>query len=335
LEFQEPPLEKDVCQIYIQLGDYWVSLNNSNSSHYLWTEKYRPVDMTTYIGNDSIKEKIGRFIANGDLPHILLSGPAGTGKTTLAKIIVKNIECDYLYINASDENNVDTVRNKLKTFASSAGFKELKIVILDEADYITLSAQAALRNLMETYSRHCRFVITCNYVERMMEAVVSRTQQFHVVPPSKIDVAKHLVWILKQEEVTYEMSDVKLLLDAHYPDIRKVIGEAQLHVQDGTLKLDAEEIIQGDIKLQLVDILGRKGDVKKRFQEIRQLIADAGIRDFSDIFTLLYEKVDTYGAGHVSQVIVAIAEGQKGDGQVVNKEINMMATIINILQIIG
>lgn len=304
-------------------------------AHSLWVERYRPVDLTTFIGNDSIKQKIGRFIANGDIPHLLLAGPPGTGKTTLAKIIIKNIECDHLYINASDENNVETVRSKLKTFASSAGFKELKIVILDEADYITPSAQAALRNLMESYSRHCRFVLTCNYVERMMDAVVSRVQQFHVVPPTKIDVAKHLASILTQESVTYQVADVKLLVDAYYPDIRKVINEAQLHVQDGKLALDPEEIIEGDIKLKVIDVLNQKGDPKKRFQEIRQMIADAQIRDFSSIYTLLFEKVDDYGKGHVSQVILAIAEGQKFDGQVVNKEINMMSTVINILQIIG
>jgi len=303
--------------------------------HSLWVEKYRPVDMQTYIGNDSIKEKIGRFIANGDIPHILLSGPPGTGKTTLSKILQKNIECEPLYINASDENNVETVRNKLKTFASSAGFQELKIAILDEADGITPTAQMALRNLMETYSRHCRFILTCNHVERMHEAIVSRTQQFHVVPPSKIEVAKHLAWILDQEEVKYEVPDVKLLIDAYYPDIRKVINEAQLHTQDDMLKLDVEEIVQGDIKLQVISLLGKSGDPKKRFAEVRQLVADAGIRDFADLYTLLFEKVDDYAKGHITATIRAIAEGQRGDPIVVNKELQMMDTLIAIFQIIG
>jgi replication factor C small subunit len=304
-------------------------------SHTIWVEKYRPDTLEGYIGNDSLKSKIGKMIATGDVPHLLLSGPAGTGKTTVAKIIVKNIECDYLYINASDENNVDTVRNKIKSFASTIGFKPLKVIILDEADYLTQNAQAALRNIMETFSRSCRFILTCNYVERMIDPIISRTQQFHVVPPSKIDVAKHLVGILKKENVSYQTADVKLLVDAHYPDIRKVIGEAQRNTVNSALTLDAEEIVAGDVKLKVVELLNQKGDAKKRFIEIRQLIADAGIRDFADMYTLLYEKVDEYGKGHVSQVILHIAEGQKFDGQVVNKEINMMATLVNILQTIG
>jgi len=304
-------------------------------NHSLWVEQYRPTTLDDYIGNDALKAKVGRMIADGDIPHLLLSGPPGTGKTTVAKIIVKNIECDYLYINASDDNNVETVRTKIKSFASTIGFKPMKIIILDEADYITINGQAALRNIMETFSRTTRFILTCNFVERIIDPIVSRTQQFHVVPPTKIDVAKHVAGLLKKEDVSYQPTDVKLLVDAHYPDIRKIINEAQLNTMNGQLTIDAEEVVSSDIKLKVVELLGQKGDAKKRFQDIRQLVADAGIRDFSDMYTLLYEKVDQYGKSHVSQVILHIAEGQKYDGQVVNKEINMMSTIINILQTIG
>lgn len=301
----------------------------------LWTEKYRPSTLDTYIGNDGMKVKIDAFIKKADVPHLLLSGPAGTGKTTVAKIIVKNIDCEYLYINASDENNVDTVRTKIKSFASSMGFKDTKIVILDEADYITPNAQAALRNLMETFSKTCRFILTCNYVERIIDPIVSRTQQFHITPPSKVDVAKHMVNILKTENIEYKNTDVKLLIDAHYPDIRKIINECQLNITDSTLELDVNEILQSDVKLQVIELLKQKGDSKKRFTEIRQIIANAGIRDFADMYTLLYDKVDEYAKGNISQVILQIAEGQKFDGQVVNKEINMMSTLIAILQTVG
>ena len=162
--------------------------------HYLWVEKYRPDSLNTYIGNEHLKEKVKIYLESEDVPHLLLYGKAGTGKTTLAKIITNNIECDCLYINASDENNVDNVRNKIKTFASSIGFKPLKVVILDEADFLTPNAQAALRNLMETFSKHCRFILTCNYVERIIDPIQSRCQSYKIVPPSR----KKLHYILRK-----------------------------------------------------------------------------------------------------------------------------------------
>ena len=171
--------------------------------HYLWVEKYRPSSLDTYIGNEHLKDKVRIYLESEDVPHLLLYGKAGTGKTTLAKIITNKIECDCLYINASDENNVDNVRNKIKTFASSIGFKPLKVVILDEADFLTPNAQAALRNLMETFSKHCRFILTCNYVERIIDPIQSRCQSFKVVPPSKKEVAQQLVEILDGEGAIY------------------------------------------------------------------------------------------------------------------------------------
>ena len=139
--------------------------------HSLWVEKYRPTELENYIGNEHLKSKVKVYLDSGDMPHLLLFGRAGTGKTTLAKMLVNSIECDYLYINASDENSVDTVRNKVRNFASTIGFKDMKIIILDECDYITPNAQAALRNLMETFSKHCRFILTCKFVERIIDPI--------------------------------------------------------------------------------------------------------------------------------------------------------------------
>ena len=169
----------------------------------LWVEKYRPTNLDTYVGNDFIKDKVKLYLETGDVPHLLLYGRAGTGKTTLAKIITKNIDCDMMYINASDENNVDNVRTKIKNFASSIGFKPLKVIILDEADFLTPNAQAALRNLMETFSKTTRFILTCNYAERIIDPIQSRCQSFQVIPPDKKQVAKQLVDILGSEDVTY------------------------------------------------------------------------------------------------------------------------------------
>ena len=168
----------------------------SDIKHSLWVEKYRPTTLDTYIGNEHLKSKVKVYLESGDLPHLLLFGKAGTGKTTLAKLLVKNINCDYLYINASDERKLEMVRDKVKNFASTIGFSDLKVIILDEADYITPASQAALRNLMETFSKHCRFILTCNYVERIIDPIQSRCQSFQIIPPDRKQVAVHMSNIL-------------------------------------------------------------------------------------------------------------------------------------------
>ena len=299
----------------------------------LWVEKYRPSSLDTYIGNEHLKSKVNVYLESGDLPHLLLFGKAGTGKTTLAKLLVNNIECDYLYINASDENNVDTVRTKVKNFASTIGFKDMKIIILDECDYITPNAQAALRNLMETFSKHCRFILTCNYVERIIDPIQSRCQSFQIVPPSKSEVAKHLHSILVNENVIDNMEDIKVLVDSGYPDIRRIINSAQRNVVKGKLKLDTSSIIQNDYKLKLLKILETQNK-KNAFKEIRQLLADNKITDFADLFRLLYDEVDDYGKGHVAECILIIARYEISDSQVVDKEINVMAMLIELLGVI-
>ena len=303
------------------------------TEHTLWVEKYRPTNLDTYIGNDQLKSKVKVYLESGDLPHLLLFGKAGTGKTTLAKLLVNNIDCDYLYINASDENNVETVRSKVKNFASTMGFKDYKVIILDECDYITPNAQAALRNLMETFSKHCRFILTCNFVERIIDPIQSRCQTFQVIPPNKNDVAKHLHNILTDEGVSYEREDLAILVNSGYPDIRRVINGAQIQSVGGKLEIDKQSIVENDYKLKLLEIL-EKQDKKSAFNNSRQLIADAKVTDFADLFRLLYDEVDTYGKGHIAECILIIAKYELSDAQVVDKEINAMAMIIEILQVI-
>ena len=305
----------------------------SDIKNSLWVEKYRPSNLDSYIGNEHLKSKVKVYLESGDLPHLLLYGRAGTGKTTLAKLLVNNIDCDYLYINASDENNVETVRSKVKNFASTMGFKDYKVIILDECDYITPNAQAALRNLMETFSKHCRFILTCNFVERIIDPIQSRCQTFQVIPPNKNDVAKHLHNILTDEGVSYEREDLAILVNSGYPDIRRVINGAQRQSVDGKLVIDKQSIVENDYKLKLLEIL-EKQDKKSAFNNVRQLMANAKVTDFADLFRLLYDEVDGYGKGHIAECILVIAKYELSDAQVVDKEINAMAMIIEILQII-
>ena len=298
--------------------------------HSLWVEKYRPSELENYIGNDHLKSKVSVYLESGDIPHLLLFGRAGTGKTTLAKLLINNIDCDYLYINASDENSVDVVREKVKNFASTLGFKDMKVIILDECDYITPNAQAALRNLMETFSKNCRFVLTCNYVERIIDPIQSRCQSFQIIPPDRKQVAQHLANILNNENVQYDIKDIATIVNGGYPDIRRVINGAQRQVVNGKLVIDENTITQNDYKLQVLEIL-KKQDKKSSFQSIRQLLADSKVTDFSDLYKLMFDTIDDWGQGHIAECILILSKYQQSDAVVVDKEINVMAMFVEII----
>ena len=252
-------------------------------SNSLWVEKYRPDTLEGYVGNEHILEKVKIYIENEDVPHLLLYGVAGTGKTTLAKIITNQIDCDVMYINASDENSVDAVRDKIRGFASSMGFRKWKVVILDESDYLTPNAQAALRNLMETFSKSTRFILTCNYVEKVIDPIQSRCQTFAITPPSKKEVAKRLHQILTEESVDFNNEDLAVLVNGGYPDIRRVLNAAQRQVVNGKLKIDETSTVQANYTENVVDVLKNGGDMKQQFTQIRQIIADSKVKDFTPI----------------------------------------------------
>src|SRR5210317_1616469 len=308
--------------------------NMSEIKNSLWVEKYRPSSLDSYIGNEHLRSKVKLYLESGDLPHLLLYGRAGTGKTTLAKLLVNNIECDYLYINASDENSVEVVRDKVKNFASTLGFQEMKVIILDECDYITPNAQAALRNLMETFSKHCRFILTCNYVEKVIDPIQSRCQTFQIVPPTKKDVAVQISQILGKEGIGFQPADLVPIIDSSYPDIRKIINTCQLNSTKGKLKLDTTSVIDSDIKSKVVEILKSNDDKKNKWKNIRQAVADARIQDFTELYSFLYEKVDDYGSGNTANIILILSESQHKDALVVDKEITFMSCIIKIVGII-
>ena len=303
------------------------------NNHFIWVEKYRPTSLDNYIGNKHFVEKLKSWLDEGDIPHLLLYGPAGTGKTTAAKIIVNTLECDYLFINASDENNVETVRNKLKGFASSIGFKDRKIAVLDEADFVTPQGQAALRNLMEVFSKTCRFILTANYKDRIIDPIISRCQVFEILPPSRKEAAIHVASILAAEGIEFVPKDLALIVDAHYPDLRQIINDCQSHSKGGELSVEAREVAESDYKTHIMSILTGSDSPKEKFQKIRQVLADAKVRDYAPLFRLLYDKVDEICPHNISATILAISEGMKDDAFVVDHEINAMATIINVLKL--
>ena len=302
-----------------------------NQENSLWVEKFRPGTLEGYVGNEHIVEKVKLYIESGDVPHLLFYGQAGTGKTTLAKIIANNVDADVMYINASDENNVDTVRTKIKNFASTIGFRTWKIVILDEADYMTANGQAALRNLMETFSNTTRFILTCNYVEKIIDPIQSRCQAFAITPPSKIDVAKRVAGILDELSITYDKKDLVAIINAGYPDIRRVLNACQRQVIDNVLRVDNDSIIQANYMTKLLEILKSDLNKKDAFKEIRQLIADSKVKDFTNLHKFLFDEIDEYAKGHIAAVILILAESQYQDSFVVDKELHMMSTIVKLL----
>jgi len=237
-----------------------------------------------------------------------------------------------LYINASDENNIETVREKIKSFSSSIGFRKWRLVILDESDYITQNAQAALRNLMETFSKNCRFILTCNYVEKIIDPIQSRCQTFLVVPPSRKDVAVHVAKIFGKENVTFAPEDLAAIINSGYPDIRRILNACQRQVLDGKLIIDKQSLVEAGYMEKVLEILRtEKSDKKKMFQNIRQIIADSKVRDFTPLYRFLYDNLDNFAVGHIASVILIIGEHQALDTQVVDKEINVAAMFVKIV----
>lgn len=307
----------------------------SNTEHTLWVEKYRPRELKDYVGNEHFKGKVQRYLETNDIPHLLFHGKAGTGKTTISKLIINTVECDYMLINASDENNVDTVRSKIKTFASTIGFKPIKIIVLDEFDYMSQNAQASLRNLMEAFSKSCRFILTCNYLDKVIDPIKSRCQVFEVIPPSKKDIAIQVSKILGNENVSFEPKDLVPIIDSSYPDIRKVINTCQLNSVNNKLRIDENDVIANDYKYKIIDIIKSKDDKRNKFVNIRKVLSDARVTDYTDLFTLLFEQVDDYGKGNIANVILELSDGQHKMAVSNDKEIPTVATLINILNILS
>lgn len=298
-----------------------------NKKHTLFTEKYRPDTLEGYIGNDDFKSSLQQWIDTNDVPHLLLCGGAGTGKTTAAKLIVNNINCDYVYINCSDENGIDTIRDKVKSFASAASFKPQKVVIMDEADFLTINAQAALRNVIETFSLTTRFIFTCNYVERIIDPIQSRTIVFELTPPSMHDVAFKCVEILDLEGVTYTKADIVRIVKQTYPDIRKTLNLLQSSIKNGDLQQSREITNFNQTSDQIITLL--KGQNIKNFTTIRQLVMDSNVRDYNELYRVLFERADEFTNSAIATLI--IADYQYKSIMAPDKEITFCGCIAKLL----
>ena len=298
--------------------------------HGLLVEKYRPTNIDNYVGNESIKKSISNYISQNDIQNYLFYGPAGTGKTTLAKIIVGTLDCDYLYINASDERGIETIRDKVSGFSSVMSFKPIKVVILDEADFLTIQAQASLRNIIETFSRTTRFILTCNFVERIIDPLQSRCQTFKIIPPTKKEVAVHLASICDKESISYDLPAIGKVVNKFYPDLRKMLNTIQASNINNHLTIDDSLLVSASYLSALLNELKK---TKPSIKEIRQTIQDSNVDDFEELFRFLFDNAEAYLPNREGTVAILVNEHQYKANFRIDKEINMISLLQQIINI--
>jgi DNA polymerase III delta prime subunit len=294
------------------------------SKHTLWVEKYRPDILEGYLGNEEFISNLQEWISKNDFPNLLLHGTPGTGKTTAAKLIIKNIKCDHLYLNCSDENGIDTIRDKVKQFVSGATFQPLKVVILDEADFLTINAQAALRNVIESFSLTTRFIFTCNYAERIIDPLQSRLTLFSLTTPDIKSIAKHLKNILEQEQIEFDTTDLVSVVKKTYPDIRRALNVLQSSINKGKLTLKTNIVDNNYTNLIISEL---KSNKSTSFNTIRQIVADAGLNDFTGVYKELH---DVYSS---PEATIIIEEYLFHSTTIPDKEICFMGCVAKLLNL--
>ena len=301
---------------------------------FLWVEKYRPTTIGDCILPESVKKQFQQFIAKGEVPNLLLSGSAGTGKTTIARALCNELGCDYIVINGSDEGRqIDTLRTKIKQFASAVSFEgKTKVVILDEADYMNRdSVQPALRAFIETFSENCRFIFTCNYSNRLIEPLHSRTTviDFKLAPSDKPVLAskflKRMEYILNNEGVDYNQRVLAELLNKYFPDYRRVINELQRYSVGGSIDEGILSNFQEINAKALVESL-REKDWKK----MRQWIANNIDTDPQHVFRQIYDILLPEVKG-IPHLVLLIADYQYKAAFVADQEINLTACLTEIM----
>lgn len=299
----------------------------------LWTEAYRPKRIDDYVfRDDNQKLQVASWISNGALPHLLFSGAPGTGKTTLAKVLLNELNVDsmdILEINASNENNVDTIRNKITNFSSTMPIGDMKYVLLDEADYITPNGQAALRGVMETYSTSCRFILTCNYPQRVIPALHSRCQGFHIEKLDITEFTARIATIAMSEDVDVDLETLDTYVQATYPDLRKCINLVQQNVVDGVLqKPQVGDKSSSDWMLSAIELF--KGGAYKDAREL--IVTQARPEEYDEVYRFMYRNLELWGKTQLQQdqAVVIIRDGMSKSSLCADPEINLSATIIEL-----
>jgi replication factor C small subunit len=298
----------------------------------LWVEKYRPKKIKDYVFRDSDQRaQVEAWVKDGSIPHLLFSGAAGIGKTTLAKVLLHELgieEYDILEINASRDNNVETVRDKIINFVQMIPFGPFKVVLLDEADYLTPNAQAILRGVMETYSNHSRFILTCNYPNRIIPALHSRCQGYHIERTDQTEFTARVATILVEENINFDLDTLDTYVKATYPDMRKCINTVQQNVVGDSL--GAPRTIEGsaDYKIEMVELF-KKGKI----QEARKLVcAKARPEEIQELFTWMYQNLELFGETdeQKDQAVIIIKQGLVDHVICADSEINLAATLIKL-----
>lgn len=299
----------------------------------LWTELYRPKTVADYVFRDEEQRvQVSGWVKSGSIPHLLFSGAPGVGKTTLAKVLLNELdvdEYDVLEINASRENSVDTIRDKITNFVSTMPFGEFKVVLLDEADYISPNGQAALRGVMETYASTARFVLTCNYPNRIIPALHSRCQGFHIAKIDPTEFTARIAQILLNENVEFEIDTLDSYVKATYPDLRKCINLVQMNSVEGQLVSPQDsDKSEADYKLTAVDLF-KNGQIR----EARKLLcSQVRPEEMEEVFRWMYDNLDLWGntTEQQDQAILVIAKGLRNIPLVADQEINLSATLVEL-----
>jgi DNA polymerase III delta prime subunit len=302
----------------------------------LWVEKYRPKKVEDYVFRDNAQRKqVNSWIKDGSIPHLLLSGAAGIGKTTLARVLCNELgieDYDVLEINASRDNNVDTVRDKIINFVQMIPFGPFKVVLLDEADYLTPNAQAILRGVMETYSNHSRFILTCNYPNRIIPALHSRCQGFHIEKTDKTEYTARVATILVNEGVDFDLDTLDTYVLAAYPDLRKCINAVQQNVTDeNTLAAPIASNDSSDYKIEMVELF-KKGKI----QDARKLVCSkARPEEMEEIYRWLYDNLDLLAQTDEGkdQAVIVIKQGLVDHTICADSEINLASTLIKLARL--